>query len=104
MIGGMFSDDEGNLKIVNFAVRRPCCSCCSVILICLIMTILLGAILGGDGGLPITDGQHQVPGPFVCHGHDVSGADMAWSVRCVRYALEGIRLLPPGAGEDGQRP
>eukprot|EP00961_Rhodomonas_salina_P250432 3385736-Rhodomonas_salina.1 len=55
--GKYFSDEEGNLKLVNWIVRCPCCTCCTVIGICLFMCILLGVVLSG-GGLPITDDQH----------------------------------------------
>eukprot|EP00961_Rhodomonas_salina_P208334 2811287-Rhodomonas_salina.1 len=50
-----FSDEVGNLKLVNFVVKRPCCSCFSVLLICLVMIVLLAAIVVGDGNFITND-------------------------------------------------
>ena len=43
-----FSDDQGNLKFVNAVVRYPCCTFCSILGLCVVMTFLLIVIVSNQ--------------------------------------------------------
>jgi len=53
-----FSDERGNLKFVNLVVRRPMTMFFSILVLCLVLTFLLGALVFKEGN-PFSNPENQ---------------------------------------------
>ena len=56
----LFSDERGNLKFVNLVVRYPCAIFWSILVLCLVISMLLVyTVFMGDDANPFTDPNNQ---------------------------------------------